>query len=109
MITLSGAGAAKEGGGGRGGKQAAQSLCQWAEVAGHPGLVSAVMQASNNPVVLMLTPTNIFVQEIKVTRTFVLFVTAYIVSVDNVINNSKFIQILNSGTGIQNFNKITLK
>lgn len=62
MITLS-AVSQKEGGRG---KQSAQSLCQWAEVAGHPGLVTAIMQASNNPVVLMLTPSNIYVQEIKV-------------------------------------------
>ncbi|KAL0896018.1 hypothetical protein ABMA27_012006 [Loxostege sticticalis] len=66
MITLSASATQKEGGG-RGGKQGGvQSLCQWAEVPGHPGLVTAVMQASNNPVVLMLTPNNIFVQEIKV-------------------------------------------
>ncbi|KAF9412274.1 hypothetical protein HW555_009165 [Spodoptera exigua] len=65
MITLSTTLTQKEGGRG-GGKQGVQSLCQWAEVPGHPGLVTAVMQASNNPVVLMLTPTNIFVQEIKV-------------------------------------------
>lgn len=64
MVTLSANSTTKEGG--RGGKQVAQSLCQWAEVAGHPGLVTAVMQASNNPVVLLLTPTTIFVQEIKV-------------------------------------------
>lgn len=65
MITLSASATQKEGGG-RGGKQGGvQSLCQWAEVPGHPGLVTAVMQASNNPVVLMLTPNNIFVQEIK--------------------------------------------
>ncbi|CAB3259165.1 unnamed protein product [Arctia plantaginis] len=67
MIVLSTSSSQKEGGGRGSGKQAgAQSLCQWAEVPGHPGLVTAVMQASNNPVVLMLTPTNIFVQEIKV-------------------------------------------
>ncbi|CAH0600763.1 unnamed protein product [Chrysodeixis includens] len=67
MITLSTSTTQKEGGGRGGGKQGGvQSLCQWAEVPGHPGLVTAVMQASNNPVVLMLTPTNIFVQEIKV-------------------------------------------
>ncbi|XP_047533883.1 protein purity of essence isoform X2 [Vanessa atalanta] len=64
MITLSSSSAQKEGG--RGKQGGVQSLCQWAEVPGHPGLVSAVMQASNNPVVLMLTPSNIYVQEIKV-------------------------------------------
>lgn len=67
MITLSATTTQKEGSGRGGGKQGGvQSLCQWAEVPGHPGLVTAVMQASNNPVVLMLTPTNIYVQEIKV-------------------------------------------
>lgn len=65
MITLSSSSSQKEGG--RSGKQGgAQSLCQWAEVPGHPGLVTAVMQVSNNPVVLMLTPNSIAVQEIKV-------------------------------------------
>ncbi|XP_052737360.1 protein purity of essence isoform X1 [Bicyclus anynana] len=63
MITLSASSSQKESGRG---KQGVQSLCQWAEVPGHPGLVTAVMQASNNPVVLMLTPNNIHVQEIKV-------------------------------------------
>lgn len=67
MITLSSSAPTKEGGRG---KQGVQSLCQWAEVAGHPGLVTAIMQASNNPVVLMLTPNSICVQEIKVTRVF---------------------------------------
>ncbi|KAJ8734252.1 hypothetical protein PYW07_014803 [Mythimna separata] len=66
MITLTASSAQKEGGRGGGKQGGVQSLCQWAEVPGHPGLVTAVMQASNNPVVLMLTPTNIFVQEIKV-------------------------------------------
>ncbi|XP_061716898.1 protein purity of essence isoform X2 [Cydia pomonella] len=56
----------KEGGRGGGKQGGVQALCQWAEVPGHPGLVTAVLQASNNPVVLMLTPYNIFVQEIKV-------------------------------------------
>lgn len=66
MITLSTSGNAKEGGRGGGNKGGVQSLCQWAEVAGHPGLVTAVMQSGGNPVVLMLTPNNILVQEIKV-------------------------------------------
>ncbi|XP_041973883.1 protein purity of essence isoform X2 [Aricia agestis] len=64
MISLSTVPVAKEGGRGKG--SGAQSLCQWAEVAAHPGLVTALTQASNTPVVLMLTPTNIYVQEIKV-------------------------------------------
>ncbi|XP_013166692.1 PREDICTED: E3 ubiquitin-protein ligase UBR4 isoform X4 [Papilio xuthus] len=66
MITLSTTATQKEGGGRSGKQSGVQSLCQWAEVPGHPGLVTAVMQASNNPVVLMLTPTTIYVQEIKV-------------------------------------------
>lgn len=69
MITVSPTSSQKEGGGrgGGSGKQSpVQSLCQWAEVPGHPGLVTAVMQTTNNPVVLMLTPTNIYIQEIKV-------------------------------------------
>ncbi|KAI8429562.1 hypothetical protein MSG28_000184 [Choristoneura fumiferana] len=56
----------KEGGRGGGKQGGVQALCQWAEVPGHPGVVTAVLQASNNPVVLMLTPNNIYVQEIKV-------------------------------------------
>ena len=28
-----------------------QPLCQWGEVSGHPGLILAFLQASNNPVV----------------------------------------------------------
>lgn len=75
MITLSATSTQKEGGGRGGGKQGGvQSLCQWAEVPGHPGLVTAVMQASNNPVVLMLTPTNIYVQEIKVFKFWIKFI-----------------------------------
>ena len=43
-----------------------QPLCQWGEVAGHPGLITAFLQASNNPVVIMVTPDCLFVQEIKI-------------------------------------------
>lgn len=42
-----------------------QPLVQWTEVAGHPGLVYASMQTSNNPIILMLTPDRIYLQEIK--------------------------------------------
>ncbi|KAH8412923.1 hypothetical protein KR009_006805 [Drosophila setifemur] len=42
-----------------------QPLVQWTEVAGHPGLVYASMQTSNNPIILMLTPERIYMQEIK--------------------------------------------
>ena len=41
------------------------SLCQWAEIPGHPGLVSAFYQPSNNPVIVMVKPEEIVVQEIK--------------------------------------------
>ncbi|XP_065346150.1 E3 ubiquitin-protein ligase UBR4 [Cloeon dipterum] len=46
--------------------QAAQPLCQWSEVPNHPGLVCSVLQSSNNPVILMLRPDTVLVQEIKV-------------------------------------------
>ncbi|KAH8249088.1 hypothetical protein KR032_005683 [Drosophila birchii] len=42
-----------------------QPLVQWTEVTGHPGLVYASMQTSNNPIILMLTPERIYLQEIK--------------------------------------------
>lgn len=40
-------------------------LCQWMEIQGHPGLVCAMMQNSNNPVIFMLKPDGYLVQEIK--------------------------------------------
>lgn len=40
-------------------------LCQWMEIQGHPGLVCAMMQNSNNPVIFMLKPDGYQVQEIK--------------------------------------------
>lgn len=46
-------------------KPSLQPLCQWSEVANHPGLVLAQMQASNNPVILMIKPDTVLVQEIK--------------------------------------------
>lgn len=42
-----------------------QVLCQWTEVAGHPGLVFAMSQKTNNPFVLMIKPNTIICQEIK--------------------------------------------
>ena len=42
-----------------------QPLCQWGEISGHPGLVTAFLQASNNPVVIMVKPDGLTVQEIK--------------------------------------------
>lgn len=51
-----------------GGKSPApQPLCQWTEIPNHPGLICAVMQSSNNPVVLMLRPDTLSIQEVKVT------------------------------------------
>ncbi|XP_066906272.1 E3 ubiquitin-protein ligase UBR4 [Halyomorpha halys] len=43
-----------------------QPLCLWTEVANHPGIVCATLQTSNNPVILMIKPDTIFIQEIKV-------------------------------------------
>ncbi|XP_054271979.1 E3 ubiquitin-protein ligase UBR4-like isoform X4 [Macrosteles quadrilineatus] len=43
-----------------------QPLCQWSEVPNHPGLVCSVMQTSNNPVILMVKPDTVLIQEIKV-------------------------------------------
>lgn len=43
-----------------------QPLCQWTEIPNHPGLICAAMQSSNNPVILMLKPDAIVIQEIKV-------------------------------------------
>jgi E3 ubiquitin-protein ligase UBR4 len=37
-------------------------LCQWMEIQGHPGLVCAMMQNSNNPVIFMLKPDSYVVQ-----------------------------------------------
>lgn len=53
-------------GNGSGSKLNSQPLCQWAEVPNHPGLIYCVTQSSNNPVVLMIQPDSILVQEIKV-------------------------------------------
>ena len=43
-----------------------QPLCQWGEIQGHPGLITAFLQTSNNPVVIMIKNKSILVQEIKV-------------------------------------------
>lgn len=42
-----------------------QPLCQWTEISGHPGLICAMMQTSNNPVIFMLRPDSVVMQEIK--------------------------------------------
>lgn len=43
-----------------------QPLCQWTEIPNHPGLVCCAMQSSNNPVILMLKPDVLMIQEIRV-------------------------------------------
>ncbi|KAL1138885.1 hypothetical protein AAG570_008947, partial [Ranatra chinensis] len=43
-----------------------QPLCQWSEVPNHPGIVCSVLQTSNNPVILMIKPDTVMIQEIKV-------------------------------------------
>ncbi|ESP04880.1 hypothetical protein LOTGIDRAFT_156120, partial [Lottia gigantea] len=52
-------------GGGKGGNNH-QPLVQWSEVPGHTGLLYCMAQTSNNPVVLMIKPDAISMQEIKV-------------------------------------------
>ncbi|RZF46968.1 hypothetical protein LSTR_LSTR017013 [Laodelphax striatellus] len=42
-----------------------QPLCQWSEVPNHPGLICSVMQSSNNPVILMIKPDCLMIQEMK--------------------------------------------
>ncbi|KAL5019292.1 hypothetical protein ScPMuIL_005014 [Solemya velum] len=44
-----------------------QPLVQWSEVEGHTGLMYCMTQSSNNPIVLMIRPDTIQVQEIKAT------------------------------------------
>jgi len=43
-----------------------QPLVQWTEVHNHPGLLCCLTQTSNTPIVLMVKPDSILVQEIKV-------------------------------------------
>ena len=43
-----------------------QPLVQWGEIANHPGLITAFQQISNNPVVIMVNPEAVAVQEIRV-------------------------------------------
>ena len=43
-----------------------QPLVEWGEIANHPGLITAFQQISNNPVVIMVNPQSVAVQEIKV-------------------------------------------
>ncbi|CAF3628387.1 unnamed protein product [Adineta steineri] len=41
------------------------TLCSWSEIAHHPGLIYTMTQMTNNPVVLMLTPSSVRISEIK--------------------------------------------
>ncbi|ELU10961.1 hypothetical protein CAPTEDRAFT_154354 [Capitella teleta] len=52
-------------GGGKSGS-VGQPLVQWMEVANHPGLVCCMTQSGNIPIILMVKPDSILVQEIKV-------------------------------------------
>jgi hypothetical protein len=52
-------------GGGKG-NTGHQALVQWSEVPGHTGLLYCMTQATNNPVVLMIKPDTLMIQEIKV-------------------------------------------
>lgn len=49
----------------KGNNNVTQPLCNWNEIPTHPGLVMAMTYLSNNPVVLMLLPDRIYIQEIK--------------------------------------------
>lgn len=49
-------------------KSPPQPLCQWSEIPGHPGIVCSMMQTSNNPVIFMIKPDAVYVQEIKATN-----------------------------------------
>ena len=61
----SGTTAATTGGSGKN-NNAVQPLVGWCEVATHPGLVCAMTQSSNNPIIMMVKPDVIQVQEVKV-------------------------------------------
>lgn len=41
------------------------TLCAWSEIPQHPGLIYTMTQMTNNPVVLMITPSNVRLSEIK--------------------------------------------
>ena len=52
--------------GNSGGKSAnPPALCQWSEVPNHPGLVCCLTQTTSIPVLLMVEPDRISIQEIK--------------------------------------------
>ncbi|GAB6031468.1 hypothetical protein CHUAL_009237 [Chamberlinius hualienensis] len=46
-----------------------QPLWEWSEVLSHPGLIFCLAQANNNPVVLMVKPNTVLIQEIKIVST----------------------------------------
>ncbi|XP_033099816.1 E3 ubiquitin-protein ligase UBR4-like [Anneissia japonica] len=48
-----------------GNKSNPPALCQWSEVVNHPGLVCALTQTSSIPVILMVEPERVMVQEVK--------------------------------------------
>lgn len=52
--------------GGSKGGTSSQPLVQWSEVPGHTGLLYCMAQSANNPIVLMVKPDAITMQEIKV-------------------------------------------
>ncbi|XP_035658748.1 E3 ubiquitin-protein ligase UBR4-like, partial [Branchiostoma floridae] len=47
------------------GKGTSPSLCQWSEVLNHPGLICCLTQTAGTPVVIMVKPDSILIQEIK--------------------------------------------
>ena len=59
-------GVVASGGGSKNNGQQQQPLCGWSEVAGHPGLVTAVLQQSGNPLIIMVEPERCIIQEIKI-------------------------------------------
>lgn len=50
----------------------AQALCQWTEIMGHPGLICAMQQNTNNPVILMLKPEGYIAQVSRAYFEFIL-------------------------------------
>jgi E3 ubiquitin-protein ligase UBR4 len=62
---VAGAAAAMSGSSKNNGQQQ-QPLCAWSEVVGHPGLVTAVLQQSGNPLIIMVEPERCIIQEIKI-------------------------------------------
>jgi len=42
------------------------TLCAWSEIVHHPGLIYTMTQMTNNPVILMITPSTVSLSEIKI-------------------------------------------